>query len=93
MRAPHKRLSHVAHSTQPYVNASITDDPRTRCVRDGDNAERVCPGWMVSVERGSSVVECRTRKQVNPGSNPSLLPFRRLGMFVLSIDAPVRSAV
>ena len=36
------------------------------------------------MERGSSVVECRTRNQVSPGSNPSLLPFRRLGIFVLS---------
>ena len=45
------------------------------------------------VERGSSVVECRTRNQGSPGSNPSLLPFRRLGIFVISIDAPVDSAV
>ena len=28
-----------------------------------------------------------------PDSNPSLLPFRILGIFVLSIDAPVHSAV
>ena len=41
------------------------------------------------MERGSSVVERRTRNQVNPGSNPTLLPFRRLGIFVLSIDATV----
>ena len=46
-----------------------------------------------SVERGSSVVECRTRNQVSPGSNPALLLCRRLGIFVLSIDAPVDSAV
>ena len=45
------------------------------------------------VERGSSVVECRTRNQVSPGSNPALLLCRRLGIFVLSIDAPVDSAV
>ena len=45
------------------------------------------PSW---VERGSSMVECRTRNQVSPGSNPSLIPFRRLGIFVLS---PVHSAV
>ena len=45
------------------------------------------------VERGSSVVECRICNQVSTGSNPSLLPFRRLGIFVLSIDAPVDSAV
>ena len=45
------------------------------------------------VERGSSVVERPTRNQVSPGSNPPLLPFRRLGIFVLSIDAPVDSAV
>ena len=45
------------------------------------------------MERGSSVVECRIRNQVNPGSNPPLLQFRTLGIFVLSIDAPVDSAV
>ena len=43
------------------------------------------------IERGSSVVECRTRNPVSPGSNPYL--FRKLGIFVLSIDAPVHSAV
>ena len=48
---------------------------------------------MQTMERGSSVVECRTRNQVSPGSNPSLLPFGRLGIFVLSIDAPVHPAV
>ena len=40
------------------------------------------------MERGSSVVECRTRSQVSPGSNPSLLSFRKLGIFVLAIDSP-----
>ena len=45
------------------------------------------------VERGGSAVECRTHNLVSPGSNPPLLPFRRLGIFVLSIDAPVDSAV
>ena len=43
--------------------------------------------------RGSSVVERRTRNRESPGSNPPLLPFRILGIFVLSIDAPVDSAV
>ena len=47
------------------------------------------PGYM---ERGSSVLERRTRNQGSPGSNPALLPFRRLG-FVLFIDALVDSAV
>ena len=42
----------------------------------------------LTVERGSSVGECPTRNQVSPGSNPALLPRRRLGIFVLSIDAP-----
>ena len=41
------------------------------------------------MKRGSSVVERWTRNRVNPGSNPPLVPFRRLGIFVLSIDAPV----
>ena len=45
------------------------------------------------LERGSSEVECRTRNRVSPGSNPPLLPFRRLGIFVLSIVVPVDSAV
>ena len=46
-----------------------------------------------SVERGSSVVERWTRNRVSPGSNPPLVPFRRLGFFVLSIDAPVDVSV
>ena len=41
------------------------------------------------VDRGSAVVEYRTRNQVSPGSNPPLKLFRRLGISVLSIDAPV----
>ena len=53
----------------------------------------LCKPLSLPVERGSSVVERRTRNQVSPGSNPPLLPFRRLGIFVLSIDAPVDSAV
>ena len=52
-----------------------------------------CSHQACFVERGSSVVECRTRNQVSSGSNPPLLPFRRLGIFVLFIDAPVDSAV
>ena len=47
----------------------------------------------IIVECRTIVVACRTRNQVSPGSNPPLLPFRRLGIFVLSIDAPVDSAV
>ena len=35
------------------------------------------------MERGSSVVGCRTCNQVSPGSNPPLLPFRSFGIFVL----------
>ena len=45
------------------------------------------------VERGSSAVECRTRNLVSQGSNPPLLPLRKLGIFVLFTDAPVASAV
>ena len=48
---------------------------------------------MELVERGSSAVERRTRNQVSPGSNPPLLPFLRLDIFVLSIDALVDSAI
>ena len=46
-----------------------------------------------NMERGSSVVGRRTRNQVSVGLNPPLVPFRRLGIFVLSIDASVDSAV
>ena len=42
---------------------------------------------------GSSAVERQTRNQVSPCSNPPLLPFRRSGIFVLSIDPPVDSVV
>ena len=41
------------------------------------------PRQIITVERGSSVVECRTRNRESPGSNPTLLPFRSLGFFVL----------
>ena len=36
------------------------------------------------VERGSAALECRTLNPESPGSNPPLLPFRSLGIFVLS---------
>ena len=57
------------------------------------SAIRLAAGSPPTVERGSSVVECRTRNQVRPGLNPPLLLFRRLGIFVLSIDALVDSDV
>ena len=44
---------------------------------------------LLTLKRGSSVVERRTRNRESPSSNPTLLPFRRLGIFVLSIVAPV----
>ena len=37
--------------------------------------------YHVIVARGSSVVECQTRNQVSPGSNPPLLPSRKIGHF------------
>ena len=45
------------------------------------------------VKRGSLAVECRTRNQVSPGSNPPLLPFGRLVIFVLCTDTPVYCAI
>ena len=48
---------------------------------------------LIASTSGSPVVERWTRNQVSPGSNPPLLPFGRLGIFLLSIDAPVDSAV
>ena len=45
------------------------------------------------MERGSSALGRMLDSQSSePGSNPSLLPFRRLGIFILSIDVPVHSA-
>ena len=38
------------------------------------------------------MVECQTCNQVSPGSNRPLTPFRSLGIFGLSIDAPVHSS-
>ena len=36
---------------------------------------------VLVVERGSSVVECRTRNRESPGSNPHLLPCRSMAIF------------
>ena len=69
------------------------------CLTDGhmvvNDHTRSVENWKCVwyLERGSSAVECRTRNQVSPGSNLPLLPFGRLGIFVLSIDALVDSAV
>ena len=52
------------------------------------------PMWQLKIIIiGSPAVECQTRNQVSPGSKTPLLPFRRLGISVLSIDALVDSAV
>ena len=58
-----------------------------------DDADLKAKAKSRQMERRGSVVECRTRNQGNTGSNPSLPPFRRWGIFVLSIDALVNSAV
>ena len=53
-------------------------------MKDEMNNKRTIYGKLVHdtvVERSSSVVECRTRNRESPGSNPPLLPFRRLGIF------------
>ena len=68
---------------------SVSHSPTTVTVSHRDEF----PQRQSRVERGSSVVECRTRNRVSPGLNPPLLPFGRLGIFLLSIDAPVDSAV
>ena len=73
-----------------------TERPATTCLTTtsaGRCYQHTAVVFFLSVDRGCSVVECRTRNQMSPGSNPPLLPFRRLGIFVLSIDAPVDSAV
>ena len=67
----------------------------TSCDKKKHQVNRSNSFWVIThpdiVGRGSSVVECRTRNQVSPGSNPPLLPFRRLGIFNRSIDTPVHS--
>ena len=53
-----------------------------------------CTTAVASImERGSSAVEYRIRNHGSPGSNHPLLPFRRVGICVLTIDASVDSAV
>ena len=50
------------------------------------DVDEVCVGWWEnhsSVKCSSLVVECRTRNRESPGSNPPLLPFRSLSIFVL----------
>ena len=72
-------LDHVFPTCELHQGEEISSEMARCCLRN--------------VQRGSSVVECRTRNQVSPGSNPPLLPFRRLCISVLSIEAPVDSAV
>ena len=51
-----------------------------------------CTHAIQLMERGSSVVECRTRNHVSPGSNPPLLAtVSKMGIFVPSIDTHVDS--
>ena len=72
------------HTTLPRLPV-----PSVRPARHSRRPRRVGPPTKL----GSSVVECRTHNQESLCSNPPLLPCRRLGIFVLSIDAPVHSAV
>ena len=48
---------------------------------------------IYSVERSSSVVECRTRNRESPGSNHLCYRFEVWAFFVHFTDAPVHSAV
>ena len=66
---------------------------RQRLLNQGVTSWTSRLGHVSFVECGSSAVECRTSNQVSPGSNPPLLPFRRLGIFVLSIVVPVDAVV
>ena len=75
-----------------YLNVNIMDNDWILIFGDALASCLSCLQYQY-MERGSSAVECRTRNQVSPGSNPPLVPFRRLGIFVLSINAPVDSAV
>ena len=81
----------ITWTTVAHSNALLSYGKKGRDVDTFD--ELRCSAIVYYVERGSSVVECRIRNQVSPGSNPALLPCRILGIFVLSIDAPVDSAV
>ena len=91
-RSVESRHFHVA-----FACISVVEIRTAFCTRSSDELTIQHVFWDApvshSLERGSSVVECRTRNQVSPGSNPALLLCRRLGIFVLSIDAPVDSAV
>ena len=89
-----KRMSNVGENEDSRTRKAHTSEEIAKGSHHKFLTDHACNRhYFYIVERGSSVVECRTRNQVSPGSNPSLLPFRRLGIFVLSIDAPVHSAV
>ena len=80
--AQQRRVLH--HTTLPRLPV-----PSVRPARHSRRPRGVGPPTKL----GSSVVECRTHNQERLCSNPPLLLCRRLGIFVLSIDAPVHSAV
>ena len=67
--------------------SGMTTRPSSPLQKENQRKNKNVPLYVV--QRGSSAVECRTRNQVSTGSNPPLLPFRRLGIFVLSIEAPL----
>ena len=47
---------------------------------------------LISVELGSSAVECRTLNRESPGSN-AFATVSKIGYFCSLLDAPVHSAV
>ena len=60
--------------TITHVN-QVPSTPDGWCAKLWQNRALFGAHQRLHVEHGSSAVECRTRNQVSPGSNPSLLPF------------------
>ena len=76
-------LCTICHSWRHtgVVHLSLQTDGKV-AFEDIPNAAQ--SAMILPVERGTSAVECQTRNQWSPCSNPPLLPFRSLGIFVLS---------
>ena len=72
----HGRRSSVSMKSAPYSSYAFCKGTR------GYVEHRHSRNFITAnAECSSSVVECRTRNRESPGSNPPLLPFRRLGIF------------
>ena len=81
---PDRELSHTGRTLIQDENGLTSLYQSAMCLMQEVNKHGSKTRHQLHVECGSSAVECRTRNRESPGSNPPLLPFRNLGIFVLS---------